>query len=242
VDIRARPTAGSLTQASRSRKSLYRAAYSAYRELQLVEQGREETLRRILGESLLGPVEKWRRFELLLALRMAEALSYAIQRELILNPIETAGKGPLASCGRFDIYWQNQTTYYKRPDPEPSEQRVERLLGAYRVRAGGDRPDVIVVDRDMERPVAIAEAKYVSGEFSTWENAMREAAAQVVRYSRGFVDSISQDELLRNSILAISTISQETTAITPQNEPVAFNQYQLLQGDLSRWTSRIIQH
>ncbi len=65
-----------------------------------------------------------------------------------------------------------------------------------------ERPDLVVVDTDAGRTVAIVEVKYFAGD--TGNARFREAAAQIVRYARGFCDEGDLPTLIRRSLIALS--------------------------------------
>ena len=60
-----------------------------------------------------------------------------------------------------------------------SEIPVDGILDAYGVKAGEDRPDVVVSDGADGAVVAIGEAKFFTDETQGWRSAFRDAAAQI---------------------------------------------------------------
>lgn len=91
---------------------------------------------------------------------------------------------------------------FTAPPLEPSEERLERLLGAYGMKLSTDRPDLVIVDQDAQKARGIVEVKYLAGD--TANARFREAAGQVVRYARGYVPEPEIDDLVRASLIALS--------------------------------------
>lgn len=236
TSLRQRPSLRSLQQAGRSRKRLYRKAFDAYQLLIQIEAGNSNAIIRLLDGSLLGPLEEWQKFELLVALRMSEALSGVVGEPLVLRPIQPGASQPIASIGRFDVYWQTATNLRSFPEPEPSERKVQEILNSYGLRVGTDRPDVVIVDRISNTVLALAEAKYSESGSSSWQDAFRDAAFQLVRYSRLY-NQAPQDELLRRSLIAVSNIPNPMPA--PSTAPVALGLSSLQDGHLEEWASRV---
>src|SRR5205085_1178450 len=85
VSLRGRPGAGALLGAGRSRRVLYRKAADAYRTLLLIEAGDNSAIAALLQDTLLGPLEPWRRFELATGLAVGTALADATQMPLRVN-------------------------------------------------------------------------------------------------------------------------------------------------------------
>ncbi len=238
TSIRPRPSLASVTQAGRSRKRLYRKAFDAYQLLRQIESGDQQQIINLLNGSLVGPLEDWQKFELLVALQLSEAMAEATGHQLMLRPIEQGSARPIATFGPYDVYWQNRGPYTNFPEPEPSEIMVNEVLRSYGVKVGSDRPDVVICDRVQEVVVAIAEAKYSTSMLS-WPDAFREAVNQLVRYSRLYTESTPQDVLLRRSIVAVSNLPAEIASSRPESSPLALNINDLKSGNLEAWTQRI---
>jgi hypothetical protein len=240
TSIRPRPSVASVTQAGRSRKRLYRKAFAAYQLLRQIESGDQQQTIDLLNRSLIGPLEAWQKFELLMALKLSEAMAKATGHELVLRPIEQGSARPIATFGRYDVYWQNRTPFASfLLELEPSEVVVNEILGSYRIKAGWDRPDVVICERERKIVVAVAEAKYSTSTFS-WADAFRDAVTQIVRYSRLYQNCVPQDELLRRSIVAVSNLPAEISSIKPGNSPLAVSMSDLVNGNLEAWTERVI--
>ena len=202
-----RPGPGALRDAARSRRMIYRHAIAAYNTLTGVEAGEEEALLRVLLSTLIAPLEQWRRFELAVAVGIGEAIAEETDEAMRLSVLGILPGQPIIRCGRFALYWQSGTTLFSLPSLEPSEIRLEAVLAAYGMGLAADRPDLVIVDQEAEVVAAIVEVKYLAGDTATAR--FREAAAQVVRYARGYSNSTSIDSLIRRSLIAISMDAPE---------------------------------
>ena len=238
--MRLRPSGRSVSQAGQSRKQLYRLAHGAYTLLTRMEDGEEDAVLDVINKTLIGPLEDWRRFELLVALRMAEALATASGLPVVLYPITPGSSAPIASVGKYDIFWQSRTKHAKTPEPEPTELLVNEVLAGYGLGAGWDQPDVVVLDREAVQVVGLAEAKYYGSGESVWKDAFRAAVAQVVRYVRLYEEG-RPGSLLGNTLLALKYVPLETKALaTNPGHPVALDLTDLTQGNLRSWADRIL--
>jgi hypothetical protein len=130
TNLRVRPSIKSITQAGESRRRLYRKAFAAYQMLTKIEAGQPDETIRLLNDSLVGPLEDWQKFELVVALKLSEALAAALGEELVLRPIQQGSDRPIATFGQCDVYWQSRTRYQMFPDPEPSELVTRGILQA----------------------------------------------------------------------------------------------------------------
>jgi hypothetical protein len=239
TSIRPRPSISSVSQSGQSRKSLYRKAFTAYQLLRIIESGDEQQTIGLLNDSLIGPLEEWQKFELLLAFKLAESLAKAMKQNLVLHPIIPGSAWPIASFGSCDVYWQNRGPFTSSVELEPSEAVVSGVLHSYGVKAGWDRPDVVICDRVRNRVIAVAEAKY-SFSSSSWSDMFRDAVSQLVRYTRNYSDFAPQHELLMRSVVAVSNLPADIVNIRPSTSPLAFSITELLNGNLEAWTERAI--
>lgn len=199
LDTTRRPATSAVSQAKRVRTRLYHLAADAYMSLLAIEQGDEGRIRDVLQEALLGPLEMWKRFELYVAVAMGDALGRTIGIPCDLSP-SFSQDGLLIKVGDYRIYWQAQTEYFSTPRMEPSEAKVTQILKALGMNAGGDRPDVVVVNARARKAVAIAEVKYFTSEGNDGRSAIRAAIDQLVRYVRGYRDESGWDDLLDHSL------------------------------------------
>jgi hypothetical protein len=197
-----RPSHQAVKEASRSRRLIYILASKAYRALQAIEAGEEESIRKLLKETLLGPLPVWQRFELAVGLGLAQALSETLGQRLSLRFL-AGGREPVARVGNYEVYWQSTTDFWKTPAAEPSEKLVSGLLKQYGLSEGSDRPDLVVLDVTTDDIVAVIEAKCFSKEECDSSSALRAAITQLVRYARGYRDLEDLDGLLDNSIVAL---------------------------------------
>lgn len=234
-----RPAPIAVAQTGRSRRLLYRKAHAVFRLLVDVEHGEKSALRDMLAGALLGPLQEWQKYELLLALRIAETLARLCGERLELKPIVTGGNRPLATVGDYDVYWQSRTPLGGFPEPEPSEVIVQEILGSYGLRAGHDRPDVVVCNRRNNTVLMIAEAKYSTSKAAAWQDAFRDATTQLVRYSKLYEAVGDRDELLRRSLIAVSNMPTPNVQSAPTSSPTAVNFELLSSGSLEHWTARI---
>lgn len=240
TSIRIRPAHNAVAQAGRSRRRLYRKAYLAHRLLVDIESGDKDAIQDVLSGSLLGPLEDWQKFELLMALRMSEALAIATGHDLELRPIAIGSSRPIAAFGPFDVYWQNRCPLAAVVAAEPSEQFVNEILQAYDVKAGWDRPDVVICHRAHGRVVTVGEAKY-STSLLTWSDGFRDAASQVVRYARLYGAHSPLRPLLVRSLIAVSNLPEAQRKMpTPDGVPTAVGLPELIEGKLDAWATRVL--
>lgn len=232
VAVHRRPGPGALRDAARSRRIIYRLAIAAYNTLSAIEAGREDVLCEVLHSTLMGPLEPWRRFELAVGLAIGEALAAETGEKMTLAVLGKTAGAPIIACGRFAIFWQGGGGVFTAPPPEPSEERLERLLTAYGMKLSTDRPDLVIVDRDAQKARGIVEVKYLAGD--TANARFREAAGQVVRYARGYVPEAELDDLVRASLIALS---RDVPALLDEHAaaPRAVGFTGLTNGSLHAW-------
>lgn len=234
-----RPGAAAVAEASRSRLPLYVAAAEAYKILLKAEAGDPEALRTVLADTLVGPTEAWRRFELAVALAAAEALGEASGTKPALGLL-AGGDRLVARVGRFSVHWQSLTKAYRAPLPEPSEVAVAAVLDAYGFRASSDRPDVVVLDDESGGAVAVLEAKFfASGDGA---DAFRDAVSQIVRYARGYRGPGSLDGLLGMSVVALVDLGDlaPLPAPHPPSVPWLVDLVGLTRQGLRNWAARCV--
>jgi hypothetical protein len=230
--------AAAITQASRSRRMLYHIATEAYRHLLRIESGDPESITAMLRETLLGPLEPWRRFELAVGLSAGEALAAAQGTNISLNLLIGDAKRSLVRAGDLSIFWQSRTDFYKAPEPEPSEIKERHILDAYGMSAGGDRPDLIVADLARNQVIAIIEVKYLTGEDAT--DRIRSAVGQIVRYARGYAEGIPLRQLLGQSLSVMSQgIDGLTLSSLPPDVPYLADFGGIKRQALARWARRL---
>ncbi len=207
ASVARRPGVGAIRDASRSRRGLYRYAVAAYRSLCKLEAGDDDALLEIVQSTLIAPVDVWRRFELAVAVGIGEAVSEKTGAPMRLNIVADGSVTPIVECGRYGIFWQSTTSHYAKPPPEPSEVRAESALAAYGKGQSTDRPDLVVVDMQAGRALAVVEVKYLEGD--TANTRFREAMGQIVRYARGYGSAGEVDGIIRRSLIAVSREAPE---------------------------------
>lgn len=240
LNLSLRPSAHAVTQAKRSRIPIYQLAADAYLKLLAIERGDIEQTRSVLQETLLGPLEMWRRFELCVALAIGESLARVTGGRCDLSTAFEAN-APLISVGRYRVYWQTAPArYFTAPRPEPSEAKVDEILSILGLSAGWDRPDVVVVDTLADKVVALAEVKHFTGATNDGRGAIRAAIDQLVRYSRGYRPFADLDDLLSHS-MAVPLRSDKTTPHSNlEHAPWIFDFMSIQAQDLDYWSHAVI--
>lgn len=227
-----RPGPGTLRDAARSRRMIYRLAVAAYNTLSAMEAGEDDAIKTVVTSTLIAPLEVWRRFELAVAIGIGTALSDETGERLKLNILGASAGEPIMRCGRFSVYWQTVTGHYTSPAPEPSEIRLAAALAAYGMNPSSDRPDLVIVDEPTGRVVSVIEVKYLAGD--TANARFREANGQIVRYARGYVTGGSIDDLVRRSLVALSADAPALLDDTAP-APAAVDFAAMQEGSLRPW-------
>lgn len=240
LNLARRPGPQAVKEASRSRRPIYVLACEAYRALQAIEAGEEESITRLLNDTLLGPLHIWQRFELAVGLGMARALSAALARPIRLG-FFVGGREPIARVGEYEVHWQSRTDAYLAPVPEPSEAVVARLLEQYGLAAGFDRPDLLVLDRATDEAVALVEVKFWTSAESDGTDALQAAVDQLVRYARGYRPIENIDGLLDYSIAAlVRHDTRWTPNPKPHGLPLIVDFEGIALGRLDLWARRLV--
>ena len=238
LNLTRRPSHQAIKEASRSRRLIYILACEAYRSLQAIETGDEASIIKLLNDTLLGPLRVWQRFELVVGLGMAQALSNIHALPLSLGFF--GGIEPIAKVGTYKVYWQSRTVAWQGRVPEPTEQVVSRLLRQYGLLEGADRPDLVVLDQDTDKPVAVAEVKYYSSEMNGDADALRAAADQLVRYARGYYGIEEIDGLLDYSVIALAHVTNvRNPNPKPFGLPLVVDFEGIIGGQLEEWVRRL---
>lgn len=232
VAIHRRPRPAELRDAVRSRRGMYRYAVSAYESLLAIERGDKEMLRKVLYSTLVAPLESWRRFELAVAIGVAEAISGEIGHPIEYSIVDNHSGDPIITCHNYAIFWQSDGGLYRIPRLEPSEERQEAVLRAYSINVGRDRPDVVIIDRAAREVRAIVEVKYLAGD--TVNARFRDAVSQVVRYARGYVQERAIDALIGRSLIVLSS-NAPSLSHRDVSAPQAVDFQGLRRGDLQHW-------
>jgi hypothetical protein len=238
VDLVRGPGPAALRAAARSRRRTYRLAYEAYTALAAIEAGDPAAIETLLRDTLVAPLETWRRFELATALALAEALSRATAMPMRLDVLAGDTRRPVATVGRFAIYWQSRTSWYADPDPEPSELIAREMLAQYNLKPDSDRPDLIVADHENDAVVAVIEVKFFTAAAEDALGRLREATHQVVRYARGYRSLEAIRPLLARSAIVLVRRPDLPPA---ESAPVVLAFSDMLDGaQFDRWAAALV--
>lgn len=237
LTTRVRPTTNTRKVARRSRQRIYQLAAHAFEVFVGLERGSADAISTVVESTLLAPLENWRRFELAVGLAASEALASRLSLPLHLRILSGKFTGPIAEIGPYRVFWQQQTTYFSAPPPEPSEHLAQQILSAYGLTIGSDRPDFIIVDTANDRVAAIIEVKFVAGD--SVEGRFKEAIQQIVRYARGYGEAGELGRIGRSSLVAIShTAPQLLAAPVETIQSVDFDGLRRL--ELASWADRLV--
>jgi hypothetical protein len=234
-----RPGSAALLEAGRSRREIYRRARDAYETLLRIEAGDPEAIATMLRHTLLAPLEVWRRYELAIAFSIAEAFTADGERPLVLNLLMGNTGTPIVQVGRYAIYWQSRTNFYKPPEIEPSEVVARHILDAYGLSASSDRPDLVVIDSERGEVAAVIEVKYLTAEDAS--DRVRNAVEQLVRYARLYYPIEGTGPLLGRSLVAVSQGLQGIAVPEPlpPGVPMICDFAAIRQGLLGAWVERL---
>ena len=236
-----RPSAQSVKEASRSRRPIYVLASLAYRRLLAIEAGEAPALRDLLNDSLLGPFHAWQRFELAVGLGIARGLSTVLGQGIDLGFFLGGGE-PIARVGSYKIYWQARTNAYQAATREPSEVRTSALLKAYGLPEGTDRPDLVITVGDVAgEAIAVVEVKYYSSGENDAADSVRAAAAQLVRYVRGYRAMENIDTILDHSIIGLARMEGNLMPKKkPYGIPLLVDFDAIMNEALVKWARRLL--
>jgi hypothetical protein len=239
--VKKRPGTAALLEAGRSRREIYRRARDAYETLLRIEAGDPETIAALLQQTLLAPLEIWRRYELAVAISVAEALTSGGAGALTLNLLVGDTTSPIVSAGNYAVYWQSRTAFYRPAEIEPSEQVVRYILEAYSLSASSDRPDLVLIDTQRSTVAAVIEVKYLTAEDAT--DRVRSAVEQVVRYARLYHPVNQTGPLLGRSLIAVSQGLEGITTPEPlpPGVPMVVDFAAIRRGQLGVWVERLLQ-
>lgn len=234
-----RPGSAALLDAGRSRREIYRRARDAYETLLRIEAGDPETIVTMLRHTLLAPLEAWRRYELAIAFSVAEAFAANGERPLVLNLLMGDTGTPIVRVGRYAIYWQSRTDFYRPPELDPSELVARHILDAYGLSASSDRPDLVVIDTEDRNVAAVIEVKYLTAEDAS--DRVRSAVEQLVRYARLYHPIDETGPLLGRSLIAVSQGLEGITTREPlpPGVPMISDFAAIRQGQLGAWVERL---
>ena len=237
VSLGQRPGAGAIRTAARARQPIYRLAVEAYLLLQGLERGDPEAMNTIARTALIAPLEEWRRFELAVGLAAGEALAEACGAPMQLHLLDGDSSGPIITAGRFAVHWQQRTPLFNAPELEPSEVITRDILKAYGLSIGADRPDLVIVDRDLSAVVSVIEVKYLAGD--TANARFREAVDQVVRYARGYAPIGETGPLIGRSLVALSN-GAPVLLDADAGAPASVDFEGIKRTELASWAAKLV--
>jgi hypothetical protein len=231
------PSADDVRSARTSRIRLYRLAAAAYETLRAIERLDIDAVADLLRATLVGPMERWRQFELALALAMADAIGDAVGAKPRISNISPGPIDVLIDIGPYAVRWQRAGPHYLTPRPERWEHLVNDILSSYGVSPGSDRPDVILYERENGNVLAVGEAKFFEND--DWKDRLRDATSQVVAYARGYETTQDVQSLVSRSVIALWD--------TPNNQPPwgggrapAIVTFRALEAGLEIWAKRVV--
>lgn len=232
------PSANDVRAARASRLLLYRKAAAAYDLFRAVERRDLVAIETLLAATLVGPTERWRQFELALALGMAEAIATHLGVEARLRLVLPGAADVLIDVGPYGVRWQKAGPTFQRPALERWEEQEVAILSDYGVSAGYDRPDVVLYDIASDRTLAVGEAKYF--ESDDWTDRLRDAVGQVVRYARGYETSQGDaGAIIARSIIALWSMGAVQTPAATARTPFVATFADFFAG-LGVWATRAL--
>ncbi|MGG3885937.1 hypothetical protein [Brevibacillus panacihumi] len=190
---RKRPNGSVLRAASKARVPVYQKAIELYDLLEGIERGLEEAIFSCLSQTLIANLEYWQRLELATAIQAANALSLLTDTPVNFSFPFTSGR-PIASVGRFKIYWQFTIPQRSREQLDLTELWSRQIATGIGIKSSDSRADVAVCYD--EKVVSLFECKYFESTGSL-PQAVLDASSQIVRYARDLhPDSIPHAKIL----------------------------------------------
>jgi hypothetical protein len=231
------PNADDVRAARSSRIRLYRLAADAYDAMRALERREESAVADLLRTALVGPMERWRQFELALMLAMADAVASRIGIRPILRELRPGPSDMLIHIGPYGVRWQRPGPTYEPPMLEYWEGRSKGILSEYGLPSGYDRPDVVLYEVASGKTLAVGEAKYF--ESDDWRDRLRDAVSQVVTYARGYEGAQGDtDAIIGRSIIALWAIDGQAPRVTLRTPFVAtFADFRF---GLDVWAGRVL--
>ena len=236
TDIRKKPGHDDLANAARSRKRIYRECTLPYKLLLDIESGRTDVIRDLLKSTLIAPISKWRRYEVAVGMGIGQAISENIGEPLNMSLFFRASHEPIITCGKYSIFWQSDCGAPRYSIHDKSEEMLKRILNAYGMNIGSERPDLVVLDRETHKVVGIIEVKYLEGEDYV-SNRFRQAASQIIRYARLYSQDDQADDLIRRSLIAVN-IGTRSLGDEDAVVPRFVNFHDILNERLNEWVDK----
>lgn len=230
------PSPGDVRAARASRQVLYRKAAAAYDFLYAVERLDEMAIKDLLMRSLVGPMERWRQFELALALSMANAVAVRIGAAVALKSILPGTSDTIIDIGPYAIRWQQSGPGFAPLTFSGWEAREVEIIREYGLSPGYDRPDVVMYHRQTNVVVCIGEAKYFEND--DWRDRLRDAVSQIVTYARAYESTQDVNQILGRSVIALwsaDSVPAPIAALSPW--VTTFNE---MSTGLKEWADRAL--
>lgn len=212
---RKRPNGAVLRAASKARVPIYLYAIEVFELLEGIERGKEEAIKYCLSQTLIANLEYWQRLELATALEAAKALSTITGNPVRISFPFEAGQ-PVASIGRFDIYWQYAVPQRFREQLDMTELWSRQIATGIGVKSSDSRADVVVCYNS--KVVSLFECKYFESESSLSQSVL-DASNQLAKYARDiYPDSIPQaTNLLSKSCIVVAYRGALSEQLDPLN-------------------------
>lgn len=239
---RRRPGEAEIRDARKAMSPLYREAADAMLMFEGVERLDPETLRSLLGSTLLADLEDWQRLELAAGLSAAESLSLACGQPVRWKG-SIAGGSELATVGDYRIHWQNSLPKRSDEQIDPSERMTRDAVEALGAGIGLARSDISVKDARLKQDIAHLECKWFGSPFSA-SSAIAEGVAQLVRYCRDSrpTSLAAASALLRDCAVVCSMLPGFAESLDGA-KPVGLTDFAgLLNGRLGPWAERLHAH
>ena len=237
---RARPNPSALRSAARSRTPLYRLALEAFEAYEGIESLDPETLRRLMEDTMLSPLEDWQLLELSAALAVADAVAVACGGEPVARAA-VGGERVVADAGAYSVLWQKALP--QRPDDllDPGEVMAREIARSIGSDTASSRVDVCVIQRETGEELAHVECKWFQSELSL-SGAISDAATQIVRYARDSRPTDIEDAkiLLADSLIVVASRGDYAERADGSG-PVGFTDFRGLEaGSLDSWADAFV--
>ncbi len=146
--------------------------------------------------------------------------------------------------GKLAIYWGVQPAKYHSPAPPDEYERISQAVAeTYGTGFGGRRPDIVLVDEDEEKVLAVVECKHHSGGTDPTSQ-FNDAIRQVVRYVGDYGED--PEQLLAGSAIAMNSLPDPVSAFPeefiPPGHPIPIGAGDLIGGSrrLDLWINRVL--
>jgi hypothetical protein len=210
---RRRPGRSAIRAAAKSRSAIYIKALAAFNSLTDIEDLRPEAIERLFSETLVAPLEDWRKFELATALAASESISQASGTPLRLR-VSLVDEGPFAQTGSYAIHWQRSLPTRSYAALDESEQIAKDLAKSLGHDLARSRTDVSIVDAESGADMAHIECKWF-GVPSSAAQAISDASLQLTRYARDSRPNSAAEAraFLKHCVVALATLGSFDEAL-----------------------------